>query len=172
MAQQIYADVLARAEARAQVDPEFADLLTELVNIPTGTAGELDHLAAVRVNDQRRREAFDQFRAAALTTAQVQDRLGLATPQAVHRLRSRGRVIGMPVGNHTLFPSWQLSGDALRPDLSRILELLRRFTDDPVVADRVMRLVRDDLGGLSVIAALDRPDVRDRAWTALAELAA
>jgi hypothetical protein len=167
-----FADVLARVEARAEVDPDFAGLLDRLVGAPGGAAGELTRLAATDLDQRRRAEAQDQFKAGALATAEVQSRLGLGTPQAVHRLRSRGRIIGAPIGNHTWFPAWQFSGRGLRPDLARILGLLGRFTADPIASDRIMRLVRDDLGGLSVAAALDDPDCEEQAWSVLAELAA
>ncbi|HET9077385.1 MAG TPA: hypothetical protein VFN68_10665 [Acidimicrobiales bacterium] len=172
MAPGTFAEVLARAEARARVDPQFAGLLDRLVGLPTVPAGELERPAAADISRRRHREAVEEFRAAALATSAVQEMLGLRTPQAVHRMRSRGRLIGMPIGNHTWFPAWQFSGGTVRPDLGRVLELLGRFTSDPVAADRIMRVVRDDLGGVSIATALDRPDGSARAWNALAELPA
>ncbi len=171
MAKDTVAQVMARAEARARVDPDFAGLLNRLVDLPPGPAGELDHPAASEVSERRRREAVEEFRSAALPTSAVRDLLGLGTPQAVHRLRSRGRLIGLQIGNHTWFPAWQFSGGTVRADLPRILDLLGRFSADPVAADRVMRIVRDDLGS-SIAVALDRPDRAAEAWTILAELAA
>lgn len=78
----------------------------------------------------------------------------------------------MQIGNATWFPSWQFSGGRLRDDLPRILERLRQFTTDPVASDRVMRLVRDDLGGLTISAALEDSQWSSAAWDVLAELAA
>ena len=169
MAHETVAQVMARAEARARVDPDFVGLINRLVDLPTGPAGELDHAAASAVSERRRRDALEEFRSAALSTSEVRDLLGLGTPQAVHRLRSRGRLIGLQIGNHTWFPAWQFSGGTIREDLPRILELLATFTSDPVAADRVMRILREDLG-TSVAGALDRPERAAEAWRALAEL--
>lgn len=166
-----YAEVIARTEARVRLDPEFADLLGRLVDIPVGTAGELSEAAARDLNAQRQRETIRDFQSGSLATAAVQDLLGLGTPQAVHRLRSRGRLIALTIGNGTWFPSWQFSGGRIRPELDRILDLTGLFTTDAVATDRIMRIVREDLGGLSIAEALDRPDLRDAAWAALAELA-
>lgn len=172
MAPSSTAHVMARTEARIRLDPEFAALLTDLIDAPTGTAGEFEQVAASQLGDRRRRDAVDEFRAGALPTAAVRDLLGLGTPQAVHRLRSRGRLIGLQIGNQTWFPAWQFAGGAIRPDLPRVLETLGRFTRDEVAVDRIMRLVRDDLDGTSVASALDRPKLAPAAWAVLAELGA
>lgn len=165
------AQVLARAEARAKLDPEFVSLLARLVDAPAGAAGDLERLAAEDVNRRRQRNAVDEFRAGSLTTSAVQELLGVGTPQAVHRLRSRGRLIGAQLGNNTWFPSWQFAGARIRPDLPKILDALGRFSTDPIAADRIMRLRRDDLDGSSVAGALDRPRLSRAAWSVLAELA-
>jgi hypothetical protein len=164
------AHVIAKAEARAQLDPDFFQLLTRLVEAPASSAGHYDRLAAGGINGARQRDAIEEFKAAALPTGAVQELLGAGTPQAVHRLRSRGRILGHAVGNQTWFPAWQFSGGELRSDLPEILERLRRFTEDVVAADRAMRLVRPDLGGLSIAGALDRPHLAPKAWSALDEL--
>ncbi|HZD65309.1 MAG TPA: hypothetical protein VE152_04350 [Acidimicrobiales bacterium] len=164
------AQVIARAGARAQDDPDFAEVLAALVDTPTAGAGEYAHLAAGELGRHRRRAALAEFKAGALATSEVQDLLGLGTPQAVHRLRSRARLIGLQLGNATWFPTWQFGEGRLRPDLPRILELLGRFTGDVVAADRVMRLIRPDLEDVSIAAALDRPELAPRAWVMLAEL--
>ena len=163
--------VLARAEARAKLDPEFVSLLERLVDAPAGAAGDLERVAAGEINDRRQRDALDEFRAGSLATSAVQELIGVGTPQAVHRLRSRGRLLGAPIGNKTWFPSWQFAGGRMRPDLPQILDALGRFTADPIAADRIMRLRRDDLGGSSVASALDRPRLSRAAWSVLAELA-
>lgn len=165
------AQVLARAEARAKLDPEFASLLARLVDAPAGAAGDLERVAAGEVNQRRHRDAVEEFRSGSLTTSAVQELLGVGTPQAVHRLRSRRRLIGAQLGNNTWFPSWQFAGGRIRPDLPKILEALGRFSSDPIAADRIMRLRRDDLGGSSVAGALDRPRLSRSAWSLLAELA-
>lgn len=163
--------VISRAEARAARDPAFAELLALLVDTPMAGAGSYTRVAARHLNQQRRRAAVEAFKAAALPTADVQHLLGLGTPQAVHRLRSRGKIIGLPVGNATWFPAWQFAGGQLSNDLPRMLELLHRFSDDVVALDRVMRLRRDELGGASIAEALDRRRTAAAAWNVLAELA-
>jgi hypothetical protein len=170
MASSPSAHVIAKAEARAQLDPDFFDLLTRLVDAPSSSAGEYDRLAARGINAARRRDVIEEFKAAALPTGTVQEILGVGTPQAVHRLRSRGRILGQAVGNQTWFPAWQFSRGGTRRDLPGILDRLHRFTTDVIAADRVMRLMRDDLGGLSIAAALDQPEIAAAAWAALDEL--
>ncbi|WP_299561728.1 hypothetical protein [uncultured Mycolicibacterium sp.] len=159
-------------EARVRRDARFADVLGELLEAPTEPHGALRRSVAHALNEQRRAAAVQEFIAGALSTAQVQARLGYATPQAVHRLRSRGRLLGATVGNQTWFPAWQFDDTGLRPELPRILELLTRFTADAVAADRIMRLSRDDLDGLSVAEALDRPETAPAARRALTALGA
>ena len=90
----------------------------------------------------------------------------------MHRLRSRGKLIGSAVGNHTYFPAWQFDADRVRTDLPRILELLSAFTADPLAADRIMRLKHDELGGVSIAEALRRPKTADAAWRMLAAIGA
>lgn len=162
----------ARAEERALREPAFATVLAAVVAAPTGAAGTLVRAAARSLNRERLEGSLAQFRAASLTTAQVQVRLGLGTPQAVHRLRSRGKLVGRQLGNATWFPAWQFAGDGLRAELPRIIGLVTAFTTDAVAADRILRLVRDDLDGLSIIEALDQPGKAAMAWSALAELGA
>ena len=170
MAARPSADLMARTEARARIDPDFTDLLSRLVDLPAGPEVKLEAAASGVINDGRRRTAVEEFQKAALTTAEVQKLLGFGTPQAVHRLRSRGRLLGWAIGNQTWFPAWQFDAGAMRPQLPRLLESLRRFTDDPVAADRIMRVVRDDLGGTSLSAVLDSPGCEDLVWAALGDL--
>ena len=164
------ADAIARAEERAAVDPGFAGALLELVEAPTSSAGSFSHSAASAVNRQRRDEARRQFLDAALSTAEVQRLLGVRTPQAVPRLRSRGKLIGRQVGNATWFPAWQFRDGERRADLDEILAALARFTADAVASDRVMRLRRDELDGRSIAETLDRPRSSARAWAILRSL--
>src|SRR5574337_384135 len=169
----IAVDPIARQVAeRAQHDAAFAEILDVLLDAPTTPQGSLDRIATRALNDQRRASLLHEFVAGALPTPRVQQLLGLRTPQAVHRLRSRGKLLGAPVGNRTWFPAWQFDDDRPRPDLPRILELLGRFTTDPVAADRIMRLTHDELGGASIAAALRRPADADVAWRLLTALGA
>jgi hypothetical protein len=170
MASPASAHVIAKAEARAQLDPDFFELLARLVEAPASSAGQYDRLAARGINEARQRDAIEEFKSSSLPTGAVQELLGAGTPQAVHRLRSRGRILGHAIGNQTWFPAWQFSRGELRADLPGILERLRRFSGDAIAADRVMRLVRDDLGGRSISTALDRPETAAAAWVALDEL--
>lgn len=159
-------------EARARRDARFVRVLDALRDAPTGPQGTLERSAARALNDQRRTALVEEFIDGALSTADVQERLGYATPQAVHRLRTRKRLIGAAVGNKSWFPAWQFDGRRLRADLPRILELLARFTDDAVAADRIMRLQRDDLDGASIAEALDQAATAASAWRALTALGA
>ena len=157
MAATLTADAIARAEKRAKHDPAFAGALRQLVDAPVSTAGAYSHTAAAAVNQRRRDEARQQFLDSALATADVQRLLNLRTPQAVHRLHSRGKLIGRQIGNATWFPAWQFRDGERRADLDDILSALTRFTSDAIAADRVMRLRRDELGSQSIAEAIDRP---------------
>lgn len=157
---------------RAQQDKRFAQVLDALLAAPTGPQGTLERIAARELSAQRRTALVEDFVEGSLRTADVQALLKLRTPQAVHRLRSRGKLIGSAVGNQTWFPAWQFDGDRLRPDLPRILELLNRFTSDPVAADRIMRLKHDELGDTSIAEALRKPKSTEMAWRMLTSLGA
>jgi hypothetical protein len=164
---------LARQVAeRAQKDSGFAEVLDAILEAPTAPHGTLEHVAASSLNEERRSALVAEFIEASMPTPQVQTRLGLKSPQAVHRLRSRGKLIGSTVGNQTWFPAWQFDDGRLRPDLPRILELLTQFTSDPLAADRIMRLRHDALRGASIAAALRRPETADTAWRMLAAVGA
>lgn len=157
---------------RAQKDTRFARILDALLAAPTTPQGTLERTAARKLSDQRRAALVEDFVAGSMRTPQAQALLKLRTPQAVHRLRSRGKLIGSAVGNQTWFPAWQFDTDRLRPDLPRILELLARFTSDPLAADRIMRLKHDELGGTSIAEALRKPKTTDIAWRMLTSLGA
>lgn len=166
------APLVREVQARAERDPGFAEVLELLVDAPDGPAGTLERIAAANLNRSRRAALTEDFRDGALPTPAVQALLGLRTPQAVHRMRTRGRLLGAPIGNQTWFPAWQFDEDRVRPELPRILELLTGFTADPMAADRIMRITHDELGGVSIAAALRRPDLADTAWGMLAALGA
>jgi hypothetical protein len=164
---------LARQVAeRALNDSSFAEVLDVLLEAPTGPQGTLERIAAGSLNDERRGALVREFLEGSLPTPKVQERLDLHSPQAVHRLRSRGRLLGSAVGNQTWFPAWQFDADRVRPDLPRILELLSEFTADPLAADRIMRLTHDELGGSSIAEALRRPKTAEVAWQMLAAVGA
>jgi hypothetical protein len=166
------APLVRQVEARARTDAGFAQVLDELLLAPTAPRGTLEHIAARSINERRRAVLSSDFVAGSLPTSQVQHILRFASPQAVHRLRSRGKLLGSAVGNQTWFPAWQFDDDRIRTDLPKILELLIRFTSDPVIADRIMRMTRDELDGSSVAEALRDPATADTAWRILTSLGA
>ncbi len=170
MAMAMTAQAIARLERRAAEDPRFAGALLELVEAPASTAGSYSHSAAAALNRQRRDDARERFLEGCLVTADVQRLLNLRTPQAVHRLHSRGKLVGRQIGNATWFPAWQFRDGERRPDLDEILATLRRFTSDAMGADRIMRLQRDELGGQSIAESLDRPRKKAIAWAILESL--
>lgn len=164
--------LVSQVEERVRRDPDFAKLLDTLLDVPTVPMEELERIAARKLNSERRDGVLSDFRAGALPTREVQSRLGYETPQAVHELRRRGKVLGVTVGNNTWFPAWQFDGGRLRPDLPQILVLLARFTSDPVVADRIMRIKRDELAGASISEALRRKKTANTAWQLLSAVGA
>lgn len=166
------APLVHRLGTRARRDSGFAQLLSLLVDAPSSPQGTLERIAARELNDQRRAAVVRDFVEGAMPTPKVQELLGLGSPQAVHRLRTRGKLLGRAVGNRTWFPAWQFDDDRVRPDLPKILELLTRFTSDPVAADRVMRLTHDDLSGMSIAEALRRAETADTAWRILSSVGA
>ena len=157
---------------RARNDAGFAQILDALLTAETTPQGVLERIAARGLNDQRRAALVEDFIEGSIRTSEVQALLRLRTPQAVHRLRSRGKLIGSAVGNQTWFPAWQFDAGRMRPDLPRILELLARFTSDPLAADRIMRLKHDELGDTSIAEALRRPKTTEIAWRMLTSLGA
>ena len=163
---------LIRWRLGQQKDTGFAEVLDALLAAPTAPRGTLERVAARKLNDQRRAALVEDFVDGSMRTAEVQGLLKLRTPQAVHRLRSRGKLIGSAVGNQTWFPAWQFDGGRVRADLPRILELLARFTSDPLAADRIMRLKQDDLGDISITEALRKPRTAEIAWRMLTSLGA
>jgi hypothetical protein len=164
------ADAIERVAERVRREPAFARVIAELVEAPISSGEQYRHAAAQALNRQRLAQAVDQFKQGALVTAQVQELLGFKTPQAVHRLRSRGKLLGKQIGNATYFPAWQFADGQLRPDLPQVLELLTAFGADVIGHDRVMRMVHEDLGGRSIAESLDRPKFAPIAWVILREL--
>jgi hypothetical protein len=166
------APLARRVVERAQKDSGFAEVLDAILGAPTAPQGTLERVAARGLNDERRGALVREFVDGALPTPDVQVRLRMRSPQAVHRLRSRGKLLGSTVGNQTWFPAWQFDGERVRTDLPRILDLLARFTSDTLAADRIMRLTHDELGGSPIAEALRRPKTADIAWRMLAALGA
>jgi hypothetical protein len=161
-----------RVAVRAQKDARFAKVLDALLTAPTTPQGTLERTAARTLSDHRRAALVEDFVDGSIRTLDVQATLKLGTPQAVHRLRSRGKLLGSAVGNQTWFPAWQFDGGRIRPELPRILELLARFTSDPLAADRIVRVKHDELGNRSIAEALPKPKTADIAWRMLTSLGA
>jgi hypothetical protein len=166
------APLARQVEARARRDPAFAKVVGMLLETSTSPFGRLELVVAATLNDQRRGIVVRDFVEGSLPTSKVQAILGLGSPQAVHRLRSRGKLIGAAVGNQTWFPAWQFESDRIWADLPRVLELVGLFSSDPLAIDRVMRLAQDDLDGLSIAEAIRRPVLAEKAWRLLAAVGA
>jgi len=164
--------VAEQVAERARIEPGFAEVLEAVLTAPITPDGTLERVAAHGLNEERRGALVREVVEGSRATPKVQQRLALHSPQAVHRLRSRGKLLGSAVGNQTYFPAWQFDADRVRTDLPRILELLSTFTDDPLAADRIMRLTHDELGGSSIAEALRRPKTADAAWRMLASIGA
>jgi hypothetical protein len=168
----VVAPLVREVEARVRRDSGFAEVLDALLKAPSGPRGRLERVAADGLNRQRRAAVTREFVEGAYPTSDVQSLLGFASPQAVHQLRRRGKLLGAAVGNQTWFPAWQFDGDRLLPDLPRILDLLAQFTSDAVSADRVMRIAHDEIGGASIAEALRQPDTAESAWRMLTAISA
>src|SRR5688572_32811687 len=103
------ADALAkRARDRATREPAFATVLEAILDAPTEDAAELTHVAAGQVNDARRQQPLEDFRAGALTTADVQQRPGRTRAQSIHVLPTRATLLGRTSRNTTSCPAWPL----------------------------------------------------------------
>jgi hypothetical protein len=164
--------LVSQVEERARRDPDFAELLEELLDAPTAPREQLELVAARKLNLERRGGLMRDFLDGAISTREVQSRLGYDSPQAIHQLRRRGQLLGMTIGNNTWFPAWQFETDRVRPDLPEILTLLARFTSDPVAGDRIMRIKREDLAGTSISQALRRKKTTTTARQMLTALGA
>lgn len=162
--------LIARIAEEAEREPErVLPVLHALLGEEVEFTDELRPTATL-VGAGRRRGALHAFEAAALTTAAVAEHLGVSTPQAVHQMRGRGKLLGRTVGNVTYHPAWQFTDVGLRGDLARILDAITAFTTDALAADRIMRLPREELDGRCVAEALDDPEHADVAWQILHRL--
>lgn len=163
--------LLEQTEERLRRDPSFSRVLAQVLEMPVPEHQDR-HSTARALNAARRAGVREAFMAGALDTKQVQHLLGLGTPQAVHGRRSRGTLLGERIGDVTWFPSWQFdpASGRTRPHLRRILALLRAFTTDAIVADRVMRQHHDDLGGTVDEALAAGGSRAAAAWNVLVDL--
>lgn len=167
--------LLERAEERLRTDPTFATVLATVLDEPPRSSGDTEQRVVARaINTARQATRRHDFRAGSLSTNEVQQVLGLKTPQAVHGRRTRGTLLGVRLGDQTWFPAWQfdLEHGRTRPELRRVIHLLRSFTDDTITADRIMRQHHDELDG-SIEDALRRGDpYASTAWNILRDLGA
>lgn len=165
------ADLMDRVAALVETDPAARSVLQVLVGDRPTDLAALGTVARA-VNDERRRVAIDEFVSASLRTSEVLARLpGVTTRQAVSRMRQAKTLMGRRIGRETYFPVWQFGPAGLRDDLRRILAALRLYVDeDAVAADRVMRLQREELGGMSLVDALGSRQGAADAWQILGAL--
>ena len=163
----VHAADLEQLRDQADIDPDFAETLAYLARWAreAGKLGEdpaarpapavlrsAQEVARRRDAAQREefvRHAFDTATVVALIAA-INDRRG------VDRRRARGHLLGMTVGRTTYHPAWQF--DRARREtydgLDDVLAALAEVTDDPVTADRIVRLPRPELDGGSVASLL------------------
>jgi hypothetical protein len=118
---------------------------------------------------ERRGGVIAAFQAGSLTTKQACALLDVSTPQAVHQIRERGKLLGRTVGKATYYPAWQFTDVGLREDLPRIIAAITAFTTDAVAADRILRLPRQEFDGKSIAETLDDAMAED-AWQILRRL--
>lgn len=157
--------LLERVAAAAERDPSS---VRPVLQILVGEAPDRPSVlrpVAGRVNTQRREGVLEEFKTGSWTTDEVLREVPrFRTRQAVHALRTRGRLLGRTIGNATFFPRWQFDDGDVRLDLGEILEALLRFSADAVAGDRVMRLPREELRGRSIAESLTRPREQRLAW--------
>lgn len=164
-------DLMDRVAAMAEADPAARSVLQVLVGDRPTDVAALGTVARA-VNEERRRVAIDDFISASLRSSEVIARLpGVTTRQAVSKMRQAKTLVGRKIGRDTYFPAWQFGPAGFRDDLPRVLAALRLFVDDDAVAaDRVMRLQREELGGLSLVDALGSLRASSDAWQILGAL--
>lgn len=147
----------------ASVRPVLQVLVGEIPDRPLALRPVADH-----VNRQRVEGMLEEFKKGSWTTDDVLREVSrFRTRQAVHALRTRGRLLGRTMGNATWYPRWQFLDNDLRPDLGEILDALGQFSADAVAGDRVMRLPHEDLHGRSIAESLDDAGDRRLAWRLL-----
>ena len=60
-----------------------------------------------------------------LSVAEAARVLGVSSRQAVHQRLARGTLLGMDLAGQTVLPAYQFEGSAVRPEMVRVLKLLR-----------------------------------------------
>lgn len=164
------ADLMVRVAAKAKRDPATRAVLQVMVGERPQIRAGL-RAVATSVNRSRLDGLVEEFVEGSFATDQVRPLLrGAPSRQAVNARRKRGTLLGMTVGTTTWYPKWQFTSSGTRPDLKLLLAALGDVRGDPLVADRVMRLSRQDLDGLSLAEALDDRGHSDEAWRILSSM--
>ena len=102
-------------------------LLLELLTAPTVLARvrEEDPLGPARLRWLGDRERLLAAEGGAVPAASAMSILGLKSRQAVQQRRTRGTLLGLPLGGSTyLYPVWQFEGQAVLPGLPDTLAAL------------------------------------------------
>ena len=135
------------------------------------TAEDVAELART-LNEQRQGARLSQLRARSLTTGQVVELvMSISDRKGVDRRRARGTLLGIPIGNQRLHPSWQFDhrrGDTL-DGLRRVLAVLSEVASDGLDADAIATTPRPEADGASVADLLAEGHID--AAVALAQLA-
>lgn len=169
--------VLDRLRERAESDPALLETLQHLVDSepakdPFATPSEDVAELARALNEQRQADRLSQLRARSLTTGQVVELVSsISDRKGVDRRRARGTLLGLPIGNRILHPSWQFDhrrGDTL-VGLRRVLAALAEVASDGLDADAIATTPRAEADGASVADLL--ADGHIDAAVALAHLA-
>jgi len=126
----------------------------------------------IAMNELGRAEAREFFITGSYSVEQVRRELSTVhTEPEVDEILSSGRLRHKEFEGQVYYPAWQLREGAPRPDLDRIFDELDRYTTSLTTADRVMRLAEhDELGGATILVALDDPELHERAWAKLGRL--
>src|SRR5271154_2098823 len=103
------APLVEQVAERARTEPGFAEVLDAILGAPTTPQGTLERVAAHSLNEERHTALGHECVEGWLASAKVQRRRAPRSPQAVHRRRSRGKLLRSAVGTQTDFPAWQFA---------------------------------------------------------------
>lgn len=138
-----------RAEEEADaVIPVLALLAQPDEEVRSGQ--DVIHAAARRLNRARLDAAEQRFRAGALSTTEVRERLSVSRQAVAERVRTGG-LIAAKVGSRLAYPDWQFGATGVVPGLPDVLAALR----DSVAGDGAARP-----GGTRAAGALGAAQVR------------
>lgn len=158
----VVASLIEAIEERAKTEADAVIPVLEVLadpDRPVGESGGTVHETARRINRQRLDAAERRFRAGALDTAAVRERLGVSRQAVSERLRV-GTLIAAKIGSRFGYPDWQFSSTGLASGLGDVLGALRAIAPaarsdasgdaaagrlDVRAADAVMRVPQADL---------------------------